>query len=258
MMRKTIVAGNWKMNKDYSEGIALAGEIAAMIKKGFVTRSGIVPEVVLAPPFYLLKVVSDITTGIPGMEVAAQNASAYQSGAYTGEVSASMIRSAGASYAIIGHSERRTIFGETDEILKQKADRVLVAGLSLIFCVGEILQERIDGRHFEVVEQQLKNGVFHLDSLSFSRVVIAYEPVWAIGTGHNATPLQVEEMHSYIRELILKQFGYSFAITTPIIYGGSCKPQNAAEIFSMSNVDGGLIGGASLVASDFIDIITSV
>lgn len=258
MKRTKIVAGNWKMNKLYDEGITLAARVCEAIKPGIKTRSGITPLVVMAPPAYLLKEIAGMVKKFPGVGVAAQNASSEVSGAYTGEISAMMIGSAGATHVIIGHSERRTLFGETDEILSVKAQRVLEAGLTLIYCVGEVLQERMDGRHFDVINAQLQKGLLHFDASLFSRVIIAYEPVWAIGTGQNATPAQAEEIHAFIRNRLKETFGNEIADATSVIYGGSCKPDNAADLFAQPNVDGGLIGGASLNPDDFLAIIQAI
>jgi len=256
-MRHIIVAGNWKMNKLLHEGITLAGDIAAALGEGIGTRTGETPLVILAPPFPLLHAVAGQTAGVPGLEVAAQNAAGHLSGAFTGEVSPSMIVSTGAQWVILGHSERRTLFGETDDLLLIKAATALNAGLHIIFCVGEVLQERLDGKHFETVAHQLKHGLFPLGDLDPARVVVAYEPVWAIGTGHTASPEQAQEMHLYIRELIANTLGEKTAQQTRILYGGSCKADNATALFSMPDVDGGLIGGASLDANQFLDIIRS-
>lgn len=257
-MRTKIVAGNWKMNKLYAEGLQLAGEIAEAMQQGIQTRTGVKPLVILAPPNYLLTAVSEHVGSVPGLELAAQNAAEHDFGAYTGEVSAPMISSAGADWVILGHSERRTLFGETDELLSRKVTTALNAGLNVIFCVGEVLQERLDERHFNVVAEQLKVGLFGLETFDDERIVIAYEPVWAIGTGHTASPQQAQEMHHYIRSLIADHAGEKAAGQTSILYGGSCKPDNAAELFGMPDVDGGLIGGASLVAEQFVDIIRSL
>ncbi|MFO7722389.1 MAG: triose-phosphate isomerase [Bacteroidales bacterium] len=258
MNRRKIIAGNWKMNKELEEGISLASEVAKFVEQGFETRTGEIPLVIMAPPCYLLSEAVTICDGVPGVAVAAQNASSEVSGAFTGEISAGMLRSVGAEWVIIGHSERRTIFGEDDALLARKASRVVNEGLGLIFCVGEVLNERLDGSHFDVVKRQLKHGVFHLDDNQTQKLVIAYEPVWAIGTGHNATPEQAGEMHTFIRDCLAEQYGHDAAVQIPILYGGSCKPDNAAGLFAKPDVDGGLIGGASLNAGDFAAIIKSI
>jgi triosephosphate isomerase (TIM) len=258
MSRRKIIAGNWKMNRELEEGVLLATDVAKFVEQGFDTRTGEIPLVILAPPFYLLPEAVMICNAIPGLEVAAQNASSEVSGAYTGEISAGMIRSVGVGWVIIGHSERRAIFGEDDEVLGRKASRVTGEGLGLIFCVGEQLDERQAGVHFKIVEKQLMNGVFHLKPDEINRLVIAYEPVWAIGTGHNATPEQAGEMHTFIRGCLTQRYGADLAASIPILYGGSCKPDNAAGLFAMPDVDGGLIGGASLNPVDFAAIIQSI
>ncbi len=251
-MRKKIVAGNWKMNLTLGEGFKLAGEIKEITEKEKHLSSG----VILCTPFTHLEGVARLLAGCR-IETGAQNCSSELSGAYTGEVSAQMIKSTGASWVIIGHSERRTIFGEKEEALSRKTTMALDAGLKVIFCCGEILSEREAGIHFEVVSRQLEEGIFNLPEESFRRVVIAYEPVWAIGTGVTATPGQAQEIHNYIRRQVEKRYGKAVADSTIILYGGSCKASNAAELFENPDVDGGLIGGASLKASEFCDIISA-
>ncbi len=258
MKRNKIIAGNWKMNKLYEEGLQLAEDIVQGLSGEVITRSGHIPLVILAPPVYLLRDVALLTQWYKDIDVAAQNAAAWPAGAFTGEVSAAMIGSAGASYVIIGHSERRAWFGEDDAILKEKVIQVISAGLHVIFCVGEVLQERMDCRHFDVVRKQLQDGLFHLEKNQTGHVIVAYEPVWAIGTGHNATPDQAQEMHRFIRDCLTEKYNEEIASTIPILYGGSCKPDNAAGIFAMPDVDGGLIGGASLNAADFIAVVKSI
>lgn len=251
-MRKMIVAGNWKMNTSLEEGVGLANEVVKLIKEKGAGRS----EVILAPPFtHLSSVVHAASSSV--VKVAAQNCAATDKGAYTGEISAGMVRSAGASHVIIGHSERRTLFKEDDILLKKKVQQVLLEGLTPIFCCGEMLEEREYNRHFQVVASQLENAVFGLDAEDFEKIVIAYEPVWAIGTGRTASPEQAQEMHAYIRKLIAGRFGESTSKSASILYGGSCKASNAAEIFAQPDVDGGLIGGASLNASEFVQIVHS-
>ncbi|MDR2129707.1 MAG: triose-phosphate isomerase [Odoribacteraceae bacterium] len=250
-MRKKIVAGNWKMNKTYDEGLELAREVNEYLryKEG---AEGV--TVILGTPFiHLAKVAHNITEA--NLSVAAQDCSAEKGGAYTGEISAAMIASTGAKHVIIGHSERRAYHGETNALLAGKVNRALENDLGIIFCAGEVLAEREAGNHFEVVERQLAEGVFHVTAAGFSRVVIAYEPVWAIGTGKTATPDQAQEMHAFIRSVVAKQYGDVAAADTTILYGGSCSPANAGELFSRPDVDGGLIGGASLKAADFFEII---
>jgi len=251
-MRKKIVAGNWKMNNSLKEGLELAGRINELLKM----KGGKEADAILAPPFIFL---SDITKMIDSqlISVAAQNCASEEKGAFTGEISAEMVASTGATHVIIGHSERRTYFGEDDKMLNKKVNIALKNNLYPIFCCGEILNQREKGIHFEVIQKQLENGLFTLDSSEFSRVIIAYEPVWAIGTGVTATPEQAQEMHQYIRGLVDKKYGSSISEELTILYGGSCKPSNARELFQNPDVDGGLIGGASLVAEDFVSIIYS-
>jgi triosephosphate isomerase (TIM) len=251
-MRKKIVAGNWKMNMNLTEGINLAISVKELFGKKAQKA-----ELILCPPFIHLTSMEGILKGSK-ITCGAQNCSSEPSGAFTGEISADMIKSTGAAYVIIGHSERRTIFGEGDALLNKKTRLALNAGLKVIFCCGEILPERESGRHFDVVRKQLDDGLFNLQESEFSGIVIAYEPVWAIGTGLTATPDQAQEMHKFIRELISQKYGKTIASNTSILYGGSCKPSNAAEIFSMPDVDGGLIGGASLKSEDFVAIAEAV
>lgn len=245
-MRKKIVAGNWKMNKTLQEGIALAQEIEKM-------ASGVPDEVelIIAPPFIHLTEVKKL---LGRVKLGAQNCASEVSGAFTGEVSASMLASAEVQYVIIGHSERRSYYGETNSIINKKVRLALQNHLNPIFCCGEVLSEREKGKHFDVVKEQLEEGLFNLSPDEFGKVIIAYEPVWAIGTGVNATPAQAQEMHQYIRSLIAGKYGETVANNTSILYGGSCKPSNAGELFANPDVDGGLIGGASLKADDFIGI----
>jgi triosephosphate isomerase len=248
-MRNKIVAGNWKMNLTIEEGFKLAAEVKQIIEKEKY-KSG----VILCTPFIHLNGIAKIVEG-SSLETGAQNCSTEISGAYTGEVSAQMIKSTGAGWVIIGHSERRSIFNETNEQLLRKTKAALDAGLRVIFCCGEILAERETGTHFKTVKKQLDEGLFSLPESSFKEVVVAYEPVWAIGTGVTATPGQAQEMHKYIREQIEEVYGKIVAQSTILLYGGSCKPSNAAELFVNPDVDGGLIGGASLKAEDFCGII---
>jgi len=245
-MRKKIVAGNWKMNKTLQEGIALAQEVEKM-------ASGVPGEVelIIAPPFIHLTEVKKL---LGRVKLGAQNCASEASGAFTGEVSASMLASAEVQYVIIGHSERRSYYGETNSIINKKVRLALQNHLNPIFCCGEVLSEREKGKHFDVVKEQLEEGLFNLSPDEFGKVIIAYEPVWAIGTGVNATPAQAQEMHQYIRSLIARKYGETVANNTSILYGGSCKPSNAGELFANPDVDGGLIGGASLKADDFIGI----
>ncbi|MDR1155614.1 MAG: triose-phosphate isomerase [Bacteroidales bacterium] len=250
-MRKNIVAGNWKMNKSLAEGIQLAQEVNAAVEAAGALKC----DVVVAPPFLHLTEVSKVTG--TKVSVAAQNCAAEASGAYTGEVSAAMLQSANIPYVIIGHSERRSYYGETDAVLAKKADLALINGLKPIFCIGEELSQRDSGKYFEVVQQQIENGLFHLSANDFAKAVIAYEPVWAIGTGRTATAGQAQEVHACIRKTIAARYGEEVAGNTTILYGGSCNENNARELFACPDIDGGLIGGASLVADKFIKIITS-
>lgn len=250
-MRQKIVAGNWKMNKNLQEGVELAKEIDKLVSG----LSGSDVKVILAPPFtHITEVKKAVGSKI---SVSSQNCAAEVSGAYTGEVSASMIKSTGAEYAIIGHSERRQYYGETDAILLKKVKLALANGLKPIFCIGEVLEERESGKHFDVVKSQIVNGVFELTAEEFKNVVLAYEPVWAIGTGKTASSDQAQEMHKFIRETVAAKYGKAVADETSILYGGSCKASNAKELFANPDVDGGLIGGAALVATEFLGIITA-
>ena len=249
-MRKKIVAGNWKMNMDLAEGLAFAESI----KNYFREKPSEKAEIILCTPFIHLAGLSGLLKD-DKIAFGAQNCAYESSGAFTGEVSASMIKSTGAEYVIIGHSERRTYYHENDEILNRKTILAINSGLKVIFCCGEVLQEREKGIHFSVVQRQLEKGLFTFSEEEFRKVIIAYEPVWAIGTGLTATPEQAQEMHKYIRDLIMKKYGADCADRVSIVYGGSCKPSNAAEIFSRIDVDGGLIGGASLKKEDFCAIV---
>lgn len=248
-MRKLIVAGNWKMNKNLQEGIELANEVNKYFEKNPTEV-----EVIVAPPYIHL---ADVAKAINNISLSAQNCASESAGAYTGEISAEMVMSTGAGYVILGHSERRTYFGEDDQLLHRKIKLALEAGLKPIFCCGEVLSERESENHFEVVKHQVETSLFGLSAAELGEVVIAYEPVWAIGTGVTASPAQAQEMHAYIRSLISSKFGEQAADGITILYGGSCKPSNAAELFANADVDGGLIGGASLKAEDFIAIIQS-
>ena len=241
------------MNKNFDEGIALAREINDYIryKEG---AEGV--RVILAPPYiHLAKIARNLTE--PSILVAAQDCSAQASGAYTGEVSAAMIASTGARLVIIGHSERRAYHGETNETLALKIDRALENNLDIIYCVGETLPQREAEQHFPVVSEQLSGALFHLTPDQLRHVIIAYEPVWAIGTGRTATPDQAQEMHAHIRATIARHYGQPLADDISILYGGSCNPRNADALFTNPDVDGGLIGGASLNAPDFFEIIKS-
>ena len=248
-MRKNIVAGNWKMNRTLQEGVALANDLKELL-------AGQTPncEVIIGTPFIHLATVSELVKDSV-IKVSAENCADKASGAYTGEVSAEMVASTGAEYCILGHSERRMYYGETYEILKEKTLLALANNLKPIFCIGELKEEREANKQNEVVKAQLEGSVFNLSAEEFGKVVLAYEPVWAIGTGLTATSDQAEEIHAYIRSLIAEKYGNEVAENTTILYGGSCKGSNAKELFSKPNVDGGLIGGASLKAADFKEII---
>ena len=249
-MRKPIIAGNWKMNKTPDEAVALVNELKPLVKDAKCDVVVCVPAVCFAALRPLLKRGTKIKLG-------AQNVHFAEKGAYTGEVSAAMLESMEIDYCIVGHSERRAYYGETDEIVARKVDQLLKHNLRPIVCCGEVLEEREGNRQFDVVKKQITDGLFHLSADEFSNVVIAYEPVWAIGTGKTATPDQAQEMHAFIRNLIAEKYGDEVAENTSILYGGSCKPGNAKELFANKDVDGGLIGGASLKADDFLAIATA-
>jgi len=251
VMRKNIVAGNWKMNTTLQEGVALAKEIDAALA-GVSTKC----DVIIATPFtHLVSVVNAVDTKRIG--VGAENCADKTEGAYTGEVSAKMVASTGAQYVILGHSERRAYYHETPEILKEKVLLALANGLTPIFCIGEVLEEREAGKHFDVVKAQVEESLFNLSAEDFGKIILAYEPVWAIGTGKTATADQAQEIHAFIRKTIADKYGKEVAENTSILYGGSCKPSNAAELFAKPDVDGGLIGGAALKADSFMGIITA-
>ncbi|MBE6330347.1 MAG: triose-phosphate isomerase [Paludibacteraceae bacterium] len=248
-MRKNIVAGNWKMNKTLQEGLDLATGLDAALKNKSLNC-----DVIIGTPFiHLASVTAAIDTNKIG--VAAENCADKASGAYTGEVSAAMVKSTGAEYVILGHSERREYYNETPEILKEKVLLALENGLKVIFCIGESLAEREANKQNEVVKAELEGSVFNLSAEDFSKIIIAYEPIWAIGTGKTATAEQAEEIHAYIRSVIADKYGKEVAENTSILYGGSCKASNAPELFAKPNIDGGLIGGASLKVEDFCGII---
>jgi triosephosphate isomerase (TIM) len=251
-MRKKIVAGNWKMNKTFQDAEDLMFEIAdELTEKG----SGDA-EVIICPPAVYLEMSSDIAAE-NGFMIGAQNLSQWDSGAYTGEISAAMIHSMGISHCILGHSERRTYFGENDKTIAAKIDLALKYGITPIYCCGEVLAERQAEKHFDVVRTQVSEALFHLGKEAVSQVIVAYEPVWAIGTGVTASPDQAQEMHAFIRLLLTEKYGSEVSEEIPLLYGGSCNAQNAAELFAKTDVDGGLIGGASLKAADFVTIVNS-
>ncbi|SNS03044.1 MULTISPECIES: triose-phosphate isomerase [Hymenobacter] len=253
-MRKNIVAGNWKMNTTLQDGQALISEIVNMVQDE-VTGSQV--EVVVCPPFPFLTTIGKQLPEGGRFHLGAQNCHQKESGAFTGEVSAKMLQSVGAEYVILGHSERRQYFGEDDELLSQKLKAVLAAGLKPIFCVGESLETREADDTFNFISKQLQDGLFHLSNEEFDQVVIAYEPIWAIGTGKTATSAQAQEVHAFIREQIARAYDAEAAENTTILYGGSANAQNARELFGQPDVDGGLIGGASLKSRDFTEIIKS-
>ena len=249
MARKPLMAGNWKMNTTLPEGLALAKGLDEALK-------GKTPncDVIIGTPFtHLASVAAAIDTNKIG--VAAENCADKEKGAYTGEVSAEMVKSTGAQYVILGHSERRQYYGETAEILKEKVELALKNGLKVIFCCGETLEEREAEKQNEIVKAELEGSVFHLDAEAWKNIILAYEPIWAIGTGKTATSDQAEEMLAYIRSIVAEKYGNEAAEETSILYGGSCKASNAPELFAKPNIDGGLIGGASLKAADFKGII---
>lgn len=248
-MRKNIVAGNWKMNTSLQEGISLAEEVNSKVNTEEVT-------VILCTPFTHLSEVRKVINN-PALFLGAQNCADKESGAYTGEVSPSMLKSVGADHVILGHSERRAYYGETNELLASKVKLVLANDLTPIFCIGEVLEERESGKHFDVVKKQLEEGLFDLSSDDFQKIVIAYEPVWAIGTGKTASPAQAQEIHKVIRDTISGKYGAEVADNCSILYGGSCKPSNAEELFANPDVDGGLIGGAALKSDDFMGIVNA-
>jgi triosephosphate isomerase len=252
-MRQKIVAGNWKMNKTFEEADDLLFDITKRMEN---LPSDI--QLIVCPPSVYLELATDIVEEDDiALKVGAQNVSQFENGAYTGEVSAAMLSSMNMDYCIIGHSERRKYFNETHDMLTQKLNRLLEYGIQPIFCCGEVLEERESGKHFDVVKAQIEDSVFHLNDQEMSNVVIAYEPVWAIGTGKTASSAQAQEMHAFIRGLIKEKYGEELADEVSILYGGSCNPGNAQELFANPDVDGGLIGGAALKADDFIKIAQS-
>ena len=248
-MRKNIVAGNWKMNNDLAQTATLLTDL----KKQQQTSNA---EVMIAPTFTNLYHAFEALKET-NIEVIAQNMHFAENGAYTGEISASMLQSVGVETVILGHSERREYFNETDELLAKKVNSALAKGMRIIFCFGEELADRKAGKEEDVVGNQIKNALFHLQAWDYKHIVLAYEPVWAIGTGETASPEQAQDMHAFIRKTIADQYGYEIANSVSILYGGSVKPANAVEIFSKPDVDGGLIGGAALNADDFYAIVNA-
>ena len=252
-MRKHIVAGNWKMNKSFDEADELISGIMDKLEEVTLDPN---TQVIICPSFPFLEMAGDYSDE-SYFAVGAQDVSTEESGAYTGEVSAAMLESMDLEYCIVGHSERRAYHHETDEMVARKVDQLLKHEIHPIVCCGEVLEERETNKQFDVVKRQIVDGLFHLSAEQFANIIIAYEPVWAIGTGKTATPDQAQEIHAYIRGLIAEKYGKEVADNTSILYGGSCKPSNAKELFANPDVDGGLIGGASLKADDFIGIATS-
>jgi triosephosphate isomerase (TIM) len=252
-MRKKIVAGNWKMNKTFSEAQALTTEVLTLFNAEVKSK---VQVVLCVPHPYLASTKGQL--GTSAISVSAQNCSEHESGAYTGEVSAAMISSMQIPYVILGHSERRQYFGEDGKLLAKKVDVALKQNLTPIFCCGEVLAIREAGNHEQVVKQQVEESLFHLSSDQIQKVVIAYEPVWAIGTGKTATSQQAQDMHAVIRQQLASKYGQAVAQEISILYGGSVKADNAKELFSCADVDGGLVGGASLKAREFVDIAKAI
>ena len=250
-MRKNIVAGNWKMNTTLPEGLELAKQVNTLIAEECPKC-----DVVICVPFTHLAMVNEIIDKNK-LGLGAENCADHKSGAYTGEISAAMVASTGAGYVILGHSERRQYYGETSEILRDKVRLALDNGLTPIFCIGEVLAERENGSYFDVVKKQVEEGLFNLDAAEFGKVILAYEPVWAIGTGKTATADQAQEIHAFIRKTVEEKYGKEVAADTSILYGGSCKPSNAKELFAKPDVDGGLIGGAALEAESFMGIVNA-
>ena len=250
MNRQKIVAGNWKMHKTLEESQALISEVRGIVRDEYRGEG----KVVLIPTFLALPSAVRLLEG-SGLLVGSQNAHQEDQGAFTGEISAGMLKSLGIQYCLVGHSERRQYFGETNEVCALKVKSVIRHGMKPIFCIGETLEQRESKQYFRAIEEQIVQGLFHLDRKEFSQVVVAYEPVWAIGTGHNATPQQAQDAHAFIRSWVANHHGAEVAAHMVIQYGGSVKPDNAASLLTQPDVDGGLIGGASLKADQFLGII---
>ncbi|MEX0811781.1 MAG: triose-phosphate isomerase [Chitinophagales bacterium] len=248
-MNRRILAGNWKMNTTPKEGEALARELME-----FFSENNPEFPVLLFPPATHLANISKITASIQNLSAGAQNAHSEEKGAFTGEISVPMIKEAGAEYLLVGHSERRTLFNENDDFLLKKTEQALKQGLKVVFCFGEALEAREADNYLSFVQEQLEKVVFKLSEVNMGNIVLAYEPIWAIGTGKNAQPEQAQEVHAFVRKILAEKYGTKIAETTSILYGGSCKPSNAKAIFAQKDVDGGLIGGASLKAEDFIQL----
>ncbi|MFO8067272.1 MAG: triose-phosphate isomerase [Bacteroidales bacterium] len=256
-MRKNIVAGNWKMNTTIKEGKELASSICDMITSKPLHTMNASPEVLLFPPFVHISEIVKIAKKTKGVFVGAQNCYSAESGAYTGEVSAAMIKSVGATHVLVGHSERRQYFNEDHQMLAAKVSQALDNDLIPVYCCGELLPERQANKQFEIVKEQIVKSLFWMDESDFKKIIIAYEPVWAIGTGETATPQQAQEMHDYIRGIVSEKYGTEVADNMTILYGGSCNAKNANDLFKQEDVDGGLVGGASLKSADFFKIINS-
>ena len=253
-MRTKIVAGNWKMNLDVNESKKLAQDISKELQDIKTQNT----RIIIAPTFTNLYPVFHQDGLDNRIELAAQNMHQAENGAYTGEISAAMLQSIGINTVLLGHSERRSYFNETDTSLAEKVSTALRHKMNIIFCFGEVLEDRQNNTHFEVVEHQIQKALFHLCEIDWAQIVLAYEPVWAIGTGETATPEQAQEMHAFIRTVIASKYGDKIAQGVSILYGGSVKPANAKAIFSKPDVDGGLIGGAALKAGDFIDLVQAI
>jgi len=249
-MRTNIVAGNWKMNTDLQTAKELVTEIKGMVRDEVMGEV----EIMIFPPYPFITNVAALLSDST-IKTGAQNISQYNNGAYTGEVSATMLTSLGLSVTLIGHSERREYFGDTHPILSEKVNRALENNIQVIFCCGETLAQRNSGSHFEVVKAQLIESLFHISAVQMEQIVIAYEPVWAIGTGVTASSDQAQEMHAFIRKCLTEQYGPAVADKVRILYGGSVKPENAVELFTCADIDGGLIGGAALSSRSFTDIV---
>lgn len=250
-MRTKIVAGNWKMNKTQTETVTLLNDIILNYNKNSATK------LIVAPPFVNLSKAVEICNNT-NIIVAAQNMHQAEGGAFTGEISANMLVNIGINYVILGHSERRMYFKENDALLANKVDTALKHNMMVIFCFGEELKDRLENNHFNIIEYQLRDALFHLDKNQWKNIILAYEPVWAIGTGETATPEQAQEVHHFVRNLIDQVYGFETSDNVSILYGGSVKPDNAKQIFSKQDVDGGLIGGASLNANEFLSIANSI
>ena len=251
-MRRNIVAGNWKSNETFNQADDLINDIA----EGLRAFDSTDVDVIVCPPFPYLELVQDAAEDVEFF-VGAQNVSKYDNGAYTGEVSAQMLQSMNVDYCIVGHSERRKYFFETNQDVAEKVNKLLALDITPIVCVGESLEDREAGKHFDVIKEQVSQGLFHLSAEAMEKVIIAYEPVWAIGTGKTATKEQAQEIHAFIRKMLAEKYSDDTAQEISILYGGSCNAKNAKDLFAQQDVDGGLIGGASLKAADFIEIAGS-